>query len=263
MTTDATLDVIRMHDTTWHILNATAAGRQRLLAALPEAEREIVAAGTTGPGFDIEQARRRKTLANVLTVSYPVTFFAYYARTGAEGLHSLLEGEHWRGRSAQPGSAFPPAASTSAAFSAHLRTGGWPDRQEEWVREAFRFEDGLLFGATMPGAARTRLVPGAWAVEASFDVPEYATVLRERGATDPWPEALLLTKRRPAPIAVVSVPADGRVRRLRLRGDEVAALRWLWDDRLPVPEDAAGSVSVRRAVAAGIVAAGIVDGGRL
>ncbi|GHA22057.1 hypothetical protein GCM10010372_22580 [Streptomyces tauricus] len=92
------LDYARLTDTTWRILNATPGRRAELLAALPPAERTVVAKGTSGPGFDMEQARRRKTVADVLNVSFPVTFFAYYGRTGAEGLHAFLDSEFWQRR---------------------------------------------------------------------------------------------------------------------------------------------------------------------
>lgn len=74
---------------------------------------------------------------------------------------------------------------------------------------------------------------------------------------DPWTEALLLVKRRPAPLAVVSVPvsapAGDRVRRVRLTGDTVAALRWLWDADVPVPEAVADTPTYAKAVGAGLV----------
>lgn len=258
MTRDATLDYARVTDTTWRVLNATPARRAELLRALPPAERAVVAAGTSGPGFDMEQARRRKTVSNVLNVSFPVTFFAYYGRTGAEGLHTFLDSEFWQERPAQPGSVFPPAATSSAAFAAYLRDVDWLAEQEDWVREAFAFEDAYLFGHSLTDArprasARPSLVPGAWTAEATFDVPEYGALLRERGTVDPWPEALLLVKRRPAPLAVVSVPAGGRIRRVHLRGDTVTALRWLWDDSAPVPEGATGTATYAKAVSSGLV----------
>ncbi|MFE7069602.1 hypothetical protein ACFU96_05900 [Streptomyces sp. NPDC057620] len=255
----AGLDYVRLTDTTWRILNATPGRRAELLAALPPAERAVVAEGTSGPGFDMEQARRRKTVADVLNVSFPVTFFAYYGRTGAAGLHTFLDSEFWQRRPAQPGSVFPPAATASAAFAGFLRASDWIDRQEDWVGEAFAFEDAHLFGGatTDPyrdgAAGRPRLVAGAWTAEATFDVPAYGGLLRERGTVDPWTEALLLVKRRPAPLAVISVPAGERVRRVRLTGATVAALRWLWDTGAPVPEGAAGTPAYARAVGAGLV----------
>ncbi|MGI3225861.1 hypothetical protein ACRJ4B_20190 [Streptomyces sp. GTA36] len=267
------LDYVRVTDTTWRVLNATPRRRAQLLAELPAAERVVVAEGTRGPGFDMEQARRRKTVANVLNVSFPVTFFAYYGRTGAEGLHAFLDSEFWQRRPAQPGSVFPPAATASAAFGGFLRSTDWIARQEDWVGEAFAFEDAYLFGrATVDkrpsrgdSSGRPRLVPGAWTAEATFDVPAYGRLLRERGTVDPWTEALLLVKRRPAPLAVVSVPisapAGERVRRVRLTGDTVAALRWLWDADVPVPEDVTGTPTYAKAVGAGLVdEAGLVGG---
>ncbi|MFS8200288.1 hypothetical protein ACLVWQ_16565 [Streptomyces sp. CWNU-52B] len=258
----AVLDYARLTDTTWRILNATPGRRTELLDTLPPAERAVVAEGTRGPGFDMEQARRRKTVANVLTVTFPVTFFAYYGRAGAEGLHTFLDSEFWQRRPAQPGSVFPPSATASAAFAGFLRDCDWISRQEDWVGEAFAFEDAHLFGAAAPDprpypAGRPRLVPGAWTAEATFDVPAYGGLLRERGAVDPWTEALLLVKRRPEPLAVISVPAGERIRRVRLTGDTVAALRWLWDADVPVPEEAAGTPVYAKAVGAGLVA---VDG---
>ncbi|WP_221348428.1 hypothetical protein [Streptomyces beigongshangae] len=261
----APLDYVRVTDTTWRVLNATAGRRAELLDALPPAERAVVAAGTSGPGFAMEQARRRKTVANVLNVSFPVTFFAYYGRTGAEGLHTFLDSGFWQRRPAQPGSVFPPAATASAAFAGFLRASDWLARQEDWVGEAFAFEDAHLFGGATAGprpcpAGRPRLVSGAWTAEATFDVPAYGGLLRERGAVDPWTEALLMVKRRPEPLAVVSVPAGERIRRVRLTGDTVAALRWLWDTGVPVPEGATGAPAYARAVGAGLVdAAGPVD----
>ncbi|WP_328495344.1 hypothetical protein OHS59_23340 [Streptomyces sp. NBC_00414] len=265
---DTRLDYARLTDTTWRVLNATPGRRAELLAALPPAERAVVAEGTSGPGFDMEQARRRKTLADVLNVSFPVTFFAYYGRTGAEGLHTFLDSEFWQRRPAQPGSVFPPAATASAAFAGFLHACDWIARQEDWVAEAFAFEDAHLFGGAKADATarpypsgRPRLVSGAWTAEATFDVPGYGRLLRERGTVDPWTEALLLVKRRPAPLAVISVPAGERVRRVRLTGDTVAALRWLWDTGTPVPEGAAGTPAYARAVGAGLVeGAGPVDG---
>jgi len=263
---DAPLDYARLTDTTWRVLNATPGRRAELLDALPPAERAVVAEGTSGPGFDMEQARRRKTVANVLNVSFPVTFFAYYGRTGAEGLHTFLDSEFWQRRPAQPGSVFPPAASASAAFAGFLRASDWIARQEDWVSEAFTFEDAHLFGGTRAStsadtrpdpADRPRLVSGAWAAEATFDVPAYGGLLRERGTVDPWTEALLLVKRRPAPLAVVSVPTWGpageRIRRVRLTGDTVAALRWLWDTGAPVPENFAETPPYAKAVGTGLV----------
>ncbi len=258
MTSKATLDYARVVDTTWHILNAGRERRARLLAELPAAERSIVAEGTTGPGFDMEQARRRKTVANVLNVAFPVTFFAYYGRTGAAGLHAFLDDQAWQRRPAQPGSVFPPAATSAAAFAAFLRSTDWIAGQEDWVAEAFAYEDDYLFGgaagARRPAAADVGLVPGAWVAEATFDVPEYGRLLRERGPVDPWTEALLLVKRRPVPLAVVSVPGEGRIRRVRLTGDTVAALRWLWADGEPRPENATRTDVFAKAVAAGLVA---------
>ncbi|MFH8465181.1 hypothetical protein [Streptomyces sp. NPDC017991] len=252
------LDYARLTDTTWRILNATPGRRAELLDTLPPAERAVVAEGTSGPGFDMEQARRRKTVANVLNVSFPVTFFAYYGRTGAEGLHTFLDSEFWQRRPAQPGSVFPPAATASAAFAGYLRASDWIARQEDWVGEAFAFEDAHLFGGATTDAyrdcaGRPRLVAGAWTAEATFDVPAYGRLLRERGTVDPWPEALLLVKRRPAPLAVISLPAGERVRRVRLTGDTVAALRWLWDTGAHMPEGAAGTPAYVRAVGAGLV----------
>ncbi|UPZ30218.1 hypothetical protein MUK60_22025 [Streptomyces sp. LRE541] len=254
----ARLDYARLTDTTWRILNATPGRRAELLAALPPAERTVVAKGTSGPGFDMEQARRRKTVADVLNVSFPVTFFAYYGRTGAEGLHAFLDSEFWQRRPAQPGSVFPPAATASAAFAGFLRASDWLARQEDWVGEAFAFEDAHLFGGATAdprpySARRPRLVAGAWIAEATFDVPAYGGMLRERAAVDPWTEALLLVKRRPAPLAVISVPAGERVRRVRLTGATVAALRWLWDTGTPMPGGAAGTPAYARAVGAGLV----------
>ncbi|MGW3416829.1 hypothetical protein [Streptomyces phaeochromogenes] len=255
------LDYVRVTDTTWRVLNATPGRRAELLDALPPAERAVVAEGTSGPGFAMEQARRRKTVANVLNVSFPVTFFAYYGRTGAEGMHTFLDSEFWQRRPAQPGSVFPPAATASAAFGGFLRSTDWIARQEDWVGEAFAFEDAYLFGRatvdTRPSHGdswgRPRLAPGAWTAEATFDVPAYGRLLRERGTVDPWTEALLLVKRRPAPLAVLSVPAGERIRRVRLTGDTVAALRWLWDADVPVPEDVTDTPTYAKAVGAGLV----------
>ncbi|MET9498450.1 hypothetical protein [Streptomyces sp. NPDC006552] len=254
MSSDLTTDFTRITDATWHILNAGAERRGELLDELPPAHRAIVAAGTSGPGFVMEQARRRKTIANVLNTTFPVTFFAYYGRTGAEGLHAFLDSEPWQRRPAQPGSVFPPSATTSAAFAAHLRDSGWLAAQEDWVGEAFAFENDYLFGdAVAAPRAGTRLTAGAWVAEASFDVPSYGRQLRERAAVDPWPEALLLVKRRPCPLAVVSLPEADRVRRFQLRDDNVAALRWLWDSAAQVPDDATDSRAYARALAAGLV----------
>ncbi|MFC4031452.1 hypothetical protein ACFO3J_08170 [Streptomyces polygonati] len=258
MSGEATLDYARVVDTTWHILNAGGERRERLLAALPAGERAIVADGTSGPGFAMEQARRRKTVANVLNTAFAVTFFAYYGRTGAEGLHAFLDSGAWQDRPAQPGSVFPPAATSAAAFAAFLRSTDWIARQEDWVAEAFAFEHDYLFGGSAgtrrPAAGESGLVPGAWVAEAAFDVPEYGRLLRERGPVDPWPEALLLVKRRPAPLAVVSLPESGRVRRIRLTGATVAALRWLWSPDAPRPADATSTGAYAKAVAAGLVA---------
>jgi len=252
------LDYVRVTDATWRILNATAGRRAELLGTLPPAERAVVAEGTGGPGFDMEQARRRKAVANVLNVSFPVTFFAYYGRTGAEGLHTFLDSEFWQRRPAQPGSVFPPAATTSAAFSSFLCASEWIARQEDWVGEAFAFEDAHLFGGSRADApaypaGRPCLVSGAWTAEATFDVPAYGRLLREWGTADPWTEVLLMAKRRPAPLAVVSVPAGARVRRVRLIGDTVAALRWLWDAGVPVPEGATVTPAYVKAVGTGLV----------
>lgn len=257
MTRTAALDYARLVTTTWHILNATGERRMRLLSELPAEERAVVARGTSGPGFAMEQARRRKTVANVLNVTFPVTFFAYYGRAGADGLHAFLDSAAWQDRPAQPGSVFPPAATSSAAFAAFLHSSGWISDQEDWVGESFAFEENFLFGGEAdtsgPDTDRIRLTPGAWVAEATFDVPEYGRLLRERGPVDPWAEALLLVKRRPAPLAVISLPEDGRVRRIHLRGDTVGALRWLWDDGASRPDDIQ-SDAYARAVAAGLVA---------
>ncbi|MFK4593473.1 hypothetical protein [Streptomyces pristinaespiralis] len=254
MSSDLTTDYDRITDATWHILNATAERRAEILERVPPAYRDIVAAGTTGPGFDMEQARRRKTMGNVLGTTFPVTFFAYYGRTGAEGLHAFLDSEQWQQRPAQPGSVFPPAATTSAAFAAYLRDIGWTATQEDWVGEAFAFESDHLFGGSVAvPRSGVRLRAGAWVAEASFDVPEYGRLLRERGAVDPWPEALLLVKRRPCPLAVVSLPEAGRVRRFQLRGDTVAELRWLWDPAEEAPADATAGAAYARACASGLV----------
>ncbi|GAA4666392.1 hypothetical protein GCM10023324_16820 [Streptomyces youssoufiensis] len=254
------MDYVRLMDATWQALYATTAGRERVLAGLSASERALLGPASTGPGFQIEQVRRRQALANVLHTSFPVTFFTFFARAGAEGVQAFLESPPWRGRAPQPGSAFPPLATTSAAFSDFVRHSDWLSAQEGWVGEAFRFEDDFLFGGGVPrpatdgaGPATPRLVDGAWVTEASFDVPAFAKLLHAAAESNPWPEALFLVKRRPLPFAVLCVPDGERVRRVTLRGDQVLNLRWLWDEEVPAPDGVLGTLDYQRALASGVV----------
>jgi hypothetical protein len=248
---------VRICNALWDVLSCTREGRQRVLDALPPYER-VVLAETAGPAIELELVRRRKTMSTVLLPIFPVTYFAFVAREGADGVLRLLESRAWRERRPQPGSSFPPAASTSEAFVQYLDVIGWPARQYHWVREAFAFERAYLFGGpTPPGrridGATVRLAESAWVAEASFDVPAMGQALLEQGRCDPWEDALALLKPPPAPHAVLCVPRAGRIRRVRLSGPALAALRWVWDGAVAVPHGAVARPGFLRMRDAGLV----------
>jgi hypothetical protein len=253
----AALDYKRLLDGLWDILNCTHEGRKAVLDGLPPAERAVVSQ-TGGWALELECARRRKTLARALQKSFPVTYFAYVARDGSQGVMRFLESTQARGRAFQPGSCFPPVAPTAVAFAAFLTSIDWASRQLAWVKEACDFEMAYLFGGSRPtarqvGAARVALADGAWVAEASFNVAEMALLLREQGKSDPWEDVLSLLKPRAHPTAIISVPTAKQVRRLQLSGEPLATIRWLWDGSVAVPPDALEEVVLRRMLAAGAV----------
>lgn len=248
---------VRICNALWDMLSCTSEGRQRMLEALPPYERAVLSE-TAGPSVELELARRRKTMSTVLLRVFPVTYFAFVAREGADGVLRLLESRAWRGRRPQPGSSFPPAASTSEAFVQYLDAIGWPARQYHWVREALAFERAYLFGGPTPPGRRidgvtVRLAESTWVAEASFDVPAMGQALLEQGRFDPWEDALALLKPPPAPRAVLCVPRAGQIRRVRLSGPTLSALRWVWDDAIAVPQGALASPGFLRMRGAGLV----------
>lgn len=256
------VDYARFMRTTWLALEASPSVRDRMIDGLPAREAELLRAGLGGVAARYESARRRRGIAHVLLAQFPVTFFAYYALEGSDGMHRFLESDTWRGRATQPGSCYPPAASTSQSFYSYLWKEPWLDGQEDWIREAFRFEGAYLFNDLPAPPRRTvddgrgvRLVDGAWVAEASFDVPAFGRMLLDFAQEDPWAETLYVAKRRPLPLAVVSLPDPQaeRVRRVRLRDQTALALRWLWDDGERVPADATSSPEFRRASDAGLL----------
>lgn len=253
----AGFDYVRFMNATWEVLNSSTEGQRRVLRELPERERQTLEK-VFGPSLTVEMARRRKSVSRVLLPSFPVTYFAYVATEGAEGVMRFLESQAWRMRTPQPGSAFPPAASSAVAFAAFLEECGWVARQEAWIQESFAFEAAFLFGGRAHGprqvGGRTvQLVESAWVAEASFEVPKYGQVLRERGQEDPWHDALYFVKPSPSPFAVISVPSEKKVRRIHLSGPSVSALRWLWDEREQAPAGALESAALQRSLQAGIV----------
>lgn len=252
-------DYVRFMHATWAVLHSSAEGQQRAIGELPEPERQVLGK-VFGPSLQVELARRRKTVTRVLLSSFPVTCFAYVATEGAPGVMRFMESQAWKSRPPQPGSAYPPAATSSLAFASFLRDSGWVERQEAWVRESFAFEQAFLFGGRPHGPRQVdgrtvQLVDSAWVAEASFEVPKYGQLLRERAQEDPWHDALYFVKPWPAPFAVVSVPAGEKVRRINLSGPTVGALRWLWDEAAAVPAAALASAAFRRALEAGIIRA--------
>jgi hypothetical protein len=257
MSERARFDYVRFMNATWVFLQSSEEGQQQLLRELPERERHLLGKAF-GPSLDIELARRRKTVSRVLLPSFPVTYFAYVATEGTRGVMRFMESQAWRRRPSQPGSAFPPSATTAVAFTAFLEGSGWVERQEAWIREAFVFERTFLFGGAPPVARRVegrtlQLVDSAWVAEASFEVPKYGRLLRERGQEDPWSDALYFVKPWPSPFAVISVPTGRKVRRMNLSGPVVAGLRWLWDEKEEVPAGALESAAFHHAVETGLV----------
>jgi hypothetical protein len=261
VSTEERIDYARFMKATWTLLNSGPAGRARLLDGLPPKERGVLAS-VGGPLLELEQARRRKTVSDVLLESFPVTYFAYVAREGASGVMRFLESHAWETRPTQPGSCFPPAATSSAAFIRFLDSIDWMRAQESWVKEAFAFENAYLFGAPRPAARNVarnvdgrvvRLAPSAWVAEASFDVLRYGQVLRERGQKEPWHDALFFVKPYPCPSAVISTPLQAKVRRVRLTGPTAVALRWIWDESEAVPPHALEDAAFRRAHSASLV----------
>jgi hypothetical protein len=253
----ACFDYVRFMDATWAFLQSSAEGQQQLLDELAERERQILGKAF-GPSLAIELARRRKSVSRVLLPSFPVTYFAYVATEGTQGVMRFLESPAWRRRPSQPGSAFPPAATTAVAFTAFLEGTGWVERQEAWIRESFAFERAFLFGGGPRVSRRVegrgvQLVDGAWVAEAPFEVPRYGRLLRERGQEEPWSDALYFVKPWPSPFAVISVPAGEKVRRIHLSGPAASGLRWLWDEKEEVPAGALQSAELRHAVEAGLV----------
>ncbi len=248
----------RIMEATWSFLSSSTAGRARVLDALPEDERALFRDSLTWPGIDVELARRRMTLRRVLLEVFPVTYFMYVGQTGAEGVMRFLESTSFSTRPRQPGSAYPPAATTASAFVAFLESIGWEAEQQHFVREAYVFEKALLFPAPNDivreaGAKRLRLVDGAWVAEASFDVSALGELLRQKGNDDPWHDAIYFAKPQACPFAIVSLPAPAGVRRIKLSGSIVGELRWLWDESAPVPPNALDRLALRRALASGIV----------
>lgn len=242
MSAQAAATYVRIVDAIWEIFNSTREGRQRVLDGLAPYERSVLAK-TTGPAVELELARRRKTMSTVLLRIFPVTYFAYIATEGADGVLRFFESLPWRSRRAQPGSCFPPAASTSEVFVAFLDSIDWAARQYHWVREAFAFERAYLFGGAPPpgrqvGGVHVRLAEAAWVAEAAFDTAAMGSALLAQGTHDPWDDALALLKPSHAPCAFVCVPSVSSIRRVRLTGDTLVELRWLWDAGQAIPAGA-------------------------
>ena len=247
----------RLLEGLWDILNCTREGRERVLDRLSPAERAVLAQ-TNGWALKFEWARRRKTLSTTLLKTFPVTYFAFVATEGSEGVMRFCESVQARTRPPQPGSCFPPTASMSSAFAAYVASTQWATRQFAWVQEAAAFEATYLFGATTPPARHVEetevaLVDGAWVAEASFDVGLMAKLISEQGKFDPWDDVIALLKPKASPSAFISVPTAGQLRRMHLTGAGLAALRWLWDPSAEVPPGALDGAVLRRAVAAGAV----------
>jgi hypothetical protein len=252
-----TFNYVRFMNATWALLHSTREGQRLVVEGLPGPERRVMEQ-TFGPWLDVEMARRRKTISRVLFLSFPVTYFAYVATEGVEGVMHFLESRAWRSRPAQPGSAFPPAATTSRAFSTLLHEIGWAEKQVGWVREAFAFESRFLFGGRTPGPRQVggltvRLPESAWVAEASFDVPRCGRLLRECGQENPWHDALYFVMPRPSPFAIISIPSATKVRRITLSGQAVTGLRWLWDEEADISAEVFESPVFRHALDAGIV----------
>lgn len=257
MKTEEAADYVRSLDAAWTYLQSTSDGRRRLLDDLPAPERRLLEKAP-GHWLDVEMPRRRKTVSRVLLSSFPVTYFAYVAVEGAEGVMRFLESRFWRSRQTQPGSAFPPAASTSLVFSQYLDDSRWIDRQQGWIKDAYSFEKAFLFGESSPSPREVEgrkfaLAEAAWVAEAPYDVPACVEIIRERRREDPWHDALYFVKPEPMPFAMVSIPSAGSVRRIRLTGDSVKQLRWLWDLDEPVPSQVLASPVFGKAVEAAIV----------
>ncbi len=87
------------------------------------------------------------------------------------------------------------------------------------------------------------------------DVLACALLMRQRGQEDPWHDAIYFVKPDPFPLAMVSVPDGGRVRRIRLSGMVLEGLSWLWDARRKMPEGVLKSDVFLKAVKAGIARA--------
>lgn len=246
------MNYAKLMEANWAMLASSDEGRQALAESLPPEERRLIERAA-GPGLEIELARRRKAISSVLFSGYPTTYFAFLAFEGKQGVMKFLESTEWRERPAQPGSAFPPVATTTKAFSRYLTETRWAERQERWIAEAFAFEDTVLFGGAASRPSRVAgLAESAWVAEASYDVPACALLMRRRGQEDPWYDAIHFVKPDPFPLAMVSVPDGGRIRRIRLSGEVLEGLSWLWDARREMPEGALESGIFKNAVKAGI-----------
>jgi hypothetical protein len=250
------VEYLTLMDATWRLLNSGPASQRKIVDGLSGESRRAMASALW-PALEVEMARRRKTVSKVLRECFPVAFFAYAAREGAEGVMRFLESDQWVSRPPQPGSSFPPAVSTSAAFYAFLLSTGWPKRQQQWIREALSFEAAYLFGAPPPeprlvGGRAARLARGAWVAEAPFDPFHAAQIILQRVQEDPWHDAVFFVKPPPCPFAAISAPAGDKLRRVRLSGPVVPALRWLWDASAEAPAGALDHPAFRRALAAGV-----------
>lgn len=251
----ATIDYVRLMDATWQLMNTGHDAQQRLLDTLADPERQLIAAAI-GPRLDLELARRRKSLGKVLHKTFPVTYFAFVAMEGIAGVMRFLGSDVFRNRDAEPGSIYPPAASTTLAFRRFLDGEGWRDRQQVIVREAYDFETAYLFrpAASPPPrvlAGRTvRLAVNTWIAEAPYDVPALGDAMRERGREEPWHDVLYAAAYWPHPFAVISKQTSaGTLRRMRLTDAAVTGLRWIWDAAAEVPSPSfVDSVLWRRAV---------------
>jgi hypothetical protein len=250
-----TIDYVRLMDATWRLMNTGHGAQQQLIDSLPDNERRLIAPAI-GTRLDLELARRRKSLGKVLHKTFPVTYFAFVAMEGIAGVMRFLDSEVFRGRDAERGSIYPPAASTTLAFRRFLDGERWRDRQQAIVREAYDFEVAYLFRPADPMPSRVlagrtvRLAAGAWVAEAPYDVPALADSLRERGREEPWHDVMYAAAYWPRPFAVISKQTSAAtVRRVRLTDAIVTSLRWLWDPAADVPPASfADSALWRRAV---------------
>lgn len=241
-------------DVTWEALYSGAERRRSLSRTMDGDAGRLLGAALSG-GFSQDVTRRRARIAPDLLAAMPVSFFAFYGG-GAAALEAFLESEEWRSRMAERRVSFPaPRPAVTAFVTFALRT--WVPHQLPWLQAVFAYEAQNVRVVPVPGGHARPGLPGlpegAWVAEAPFDVPEVVRELRVRALEVPWSEAILLVKPRPVLLATLSIPEDGRLRRVHLRAGEVAALRWSWDPGAAVPEGALTDPSVVRAVQAGLL----------